>query len=95
VKDFLAQYADKGHIFPAPGLAVRLRDGTSSDVMMIAPEYSDSKLRIYNDYGNNYWDIKGNAFSSEWRGWILNSKPDYDIVAILDESGAVVAGDAV
>jgi hypothetical protein len=93
VAEYFAQYAEKGHIFPAPGLTVRLRHGSEDDVMMIAPAYSDSTLRIYNDYGYKRWDIQGNAFTFEVNDWILDLEPNYDITAILDESGNVVAGE--
>ena len=93
VAEYFAQYTEKGHIFPAPGLRARLRNGSEDDVMMIAPAYSDSTLRIYNDYGHKRWDIQGNAFTFEVDYWILDSEPNYDITAILYESGNVVAGE--
>jgi len=67
VAEYLAQYKE-GFTFPAPGLRARLRNGSEDDVMMIAPAYSDSTLRIYNDYGHKRWDIQGNAFTFEVRG---------------------------
>jgi hypothetical protein len=35
----------------------------------------------------------GRGFAYAKHEWILRANPDYDIIAILDESGAVVAGD--
>jgi hypothetical protein len=82
VKDYLEQFAKNGFIFPTPGLQVLLRNGSFDGVMMIAPEYSDSSLKIYNDYGHKRWDIKGHAFTFEVNDWELESEPQYDIVAI-------------
>jgi hypothetical protein len=93
VKDFFAQYAEKGHIFPAPGLRVRLRNRIGDDVMMISPQYAESELRIYGDNGGARWGIGGRGFGIAKHEWILRANPDYDIIAILDESGNVVAGE--
>ncbi len=80
VKDFFAQYAEKGHIFPAPGLRVLTKDGIGLNVWGVAPNYSQENLVVMGQEG-----VKWNLL-----GW---GNPDYYIAAILDKSGAVVAGD--
>jgi hypothetical protein len=85
VAEYFAQYAEKGHIFPAPGLRVRLRNGKKVSILMVKPKYSRNLYPVCSR-GSGYWRLDG----------FLNH-PDntevYDITAILDESGNVLAGD--
>lgn len=88
VKDFFAQYAHGGYIFPAPGLRVRTRDGAVMFLSFIAPSYT-KHMETFPIRGvkAHYWTLEGKYQNN-------GAKSTYDITAILDESGNVIAGEA-
>lgn len=90
IKDFFAQYAEHGHIFPAPGLrGVKLVNGDCVTLIAVLPDYEPYREYKYPLLINQYAHDK----------WYLCGKSTYDdstrnIIKILNESGNVIAGEA-
>jgi hypothetical protein len=92
VADFFAQYAEKGHIFPEPYLRVALRGGISTKIGAILPSYCFQYTPIFDaDDGSFKWSIDGKDGHDASDG----HHASYDIVAVLDDAGDVIAGEVV
>lgn len=87
VAEFFAQYAEQGHIFPDGGLKVKWRDGEEDTIVLIFPAYVGSPHPIQAICLGTRWRIDGN--------YLFNGPFHADIIAVLDDAGEVIAGEAV
>lgn len=88
VAEFFKKFEKKGHIFSKRGLRVKLRDGSEEIIVLIYPPYADRGSPIEaKGYRDMNWEIDGK--------WIDNYEDERDIIAVLDDAGNVIAGEAV
>jgi len=80
---FFSQYLEEGHIFPKPGLPVRLKDGSLKYVSVITPKYADYLQPIHSS--DTRWYACGHIYSSDMDCVM-------DIMAVLDAEGNIIAG---
>jgi hypothetical protein len=97
VAEFFAQYAEKGHVWPEPGLRALLRNNLEGKVCVILSSYAHKELPVRYVYS---FDVDGDerivTSLCALDGLSSSNDKSYsedDIIAVLDGAGNVIAGE--
>lgn len=94
VAEYFAQYLKHGHIFPAPGLRVRLGDNSIAFVWGIAPRYVELIWPVLPKSGHAPWTIFGRNARVETNGVVYGEGKDFNDIVAIYKDGQLVAGGA-